>query len=267
MSKDESRKFYSYSVGVIVLSIVIYYVIQGLYQANIIKQTTANVFSLLIYLQPFVMALFISGIKGDTLEFLRMKRRFSISVKMLFIAFCMGVLAFVGGFMVVQKYTAVTMSDFISGLVGTAQNGWYTLLVGAIFVEAGFRGFLQNLFERHYSVLGSSMMTGITYAMWLTILTFISENPSLNCLLFVALQYILFSVFLGHVTRMCRRNLYPAIVFHLVWNLVAATMNFQTRIEFLAYSDLMLAIFCVLATVMYQLKRKNAKRKSVVKQG
>lgn len=263
MSKEESGKFYSYGMGVIVSTIIIYYVIRILYQNHIIGQMTANVLSLIIYLMPLLLALFIAGIKGDTLEFLRMKRRFAASAKMAVIAIFMGILAFAGGFMVVQKYTSISIGDFTLSVAATLQTGWYTLILGAISAEAGFRGFLQNLFERHYSTLGSSMMTGITYAMWLTIVTFISENPSLNCLLFVALQYILISVFLGFVTRMCKRNLYPAIVFHMVWNVIAATMNFQTRIEFLAYSDLFLVLLCVLTIAMYQIKRKSAKRKSV----
>lgn len=263
MSKEESGKFYFYSMGVIISTIIIYYVINILYQNNIIGETTANILSLLIYLMPLILALFIAGIKGDTLELLRMKRRFAANSKMIVIAVFMAVLGFVGGFMIVQKYTDISIGDFTWSLVATLQTGWYTLLVGAVAVEAGFRGFLQNLFERHYSVLGSSMMTGITYAMWLTIFAFISENPSLICLFFVALQFILISVFLGFVTRLCRRNLYPAIVFHFVWNMVAATMNFQNRVEFLAYSDLFLAILCVLVIAMYQIKRKSAKRKSV----
>ena len=263
MSKEESGKFYSYSMGVIISTIIIYYVIHILYRNHIIGQMTANILSLIIYLMPLIQALFIAGMKGDTREFLRMKRRFAANSKMIATAVFMGVLGFVGGFMIVQKYTNISIGDFTWSLVATLQTGWYTLIVGAIAVEAGFRGFLQNLFERHYSVLGSSMMTGITYAMWLTIFTFISENPSLKCLLFVALQFILISVFLGFVTRLCKRNLYPAIVFHFLWNVVAATMNFQNRIEFLVYSDLFLLILCVLIIAMYQIKRRSVKTKSV----
>lgn len=260
MSKEESRKFYSYSMGVIISTIIIYFSINILYQNDIIGKIMANILSLIIYLMPLFLALFLAGITGDTRELLRMKRRFKVSVKMVVVAIFMGLLAFAGGYLVVQKYTSISFGDFLLNIGITLKNSWYTLLVGAISMEAGFRGFLQNHFERHYSVLGSSMMTGITYAIWLTIFTFISENPSLFCLLFVALQFILVSIFLGYVTRLCKKNLYPAIVFHLVWNIVAATMNFQNRIEFLVYSDLLLTILCVLIIAAYQVKKKIDKK-------
>ena len=143
MSKEESGKFYFYSMGVIISTIIIYYVINILYQNNIIGETTANILSLLIYLMPLILALFIAGIKGDTLELLRMKRRFAANSKMIVIAVFMAVLGFVGGFMIVQKYTDISIGDFTWSLVATLQTGWYTLLVGAVAVEAGFRDFCK----------------------------------------------------------------------------------------------------------------------------
>lgn len=257
MSKEEGRKFYSYSMGVVISTIIIYFVINILYQNNVIEQTTANILGLAIYLMPLLLALFIAGITGDTLELLRMKRRFKANAKMVLMAVGMGVLAFAGGFLVVQKYTSISFGNFVLNLGITLKSGWYTLIVGAISLEAGFRGFLQDYFEHHYSVFGSSMMTGITYAIWLTIFTFISENPSLLCLIFVALQFILISIFLGFLTRLCRKNLYPAVAFHFVWGVAAAAMNFQNRIEFLIYSDLFLLILCVLVMTMYQMTKKH----------
>lgn len=259
MSKEESRKFYSYSMGVVISTIIIYFVLNILYQNNVIEQATANILGLIIYLMPLLLALFIAGITGDTLELLRMKRRFKADLKMIFLAVLMGVVAFAGGFLAVQKYTSLSFGTFVLDMGITLKNGWYTLLVGAVSLEAGFRGFLQNHFERHYSVFGSSMMTGITYAIWLTIFTFISENPSLLCLIFVALQFILISIFLGFLTRLCRKNLYPAMVFHFVWNVTATTMDYQNRIEFLIYSDLFLLILCVLVMAMYQMTKKLKK--------
>lgn len=260
MSKEESRKFYSYSMGLVISTIIIYFIINILYQNGAIGQMTANILGLAIYLMPLLLALFLAGITGDTRELLRMKRRFKVSAKMLLAVVFMGVLAFAGGFLIVQKYTNITFDVFLLNLGNTLKGSWYTLIVGAISMEAGFRGFLQNHFEHHYSVLGSSMMTGITYAIWLIIFTFISENPSLLCLIFVAVQFILFSVFLGFVTRLCKRNLYPAITYHFVWNVVAATMNFQNRIEFLVYSDLFLLILCALVMAVYQMKKKIDKK-------
>ena len=220
-----------------------------------------NILGFAIFLMPLLLALFLAGITGDKLELFRMKRRFKANVKMVLLAVIMGVLAFAGGFLVVQKYTSISFANFVLNLGTTLQNSWYTMIVGAISLEAGFRGFLQNHFEHHYSVFGSSMMTGITYAIWLTIFTFISENPSLLCLIFVALQYILISIFLGFLTRLCSKNLYPAIAFHFVWNVAAAAMNFQNRIEFLIYSDLFLAILCVLVMTMYQMTKKRKQKR------
>lgn len=261
MSKDESRKFYAYSMGVVVSTIIIYFIINILYQNNVVTQIMANILGLAIYFMPLLLALFIAGITGDKLELFRMKRRFKANVKMVLLAVIMGVLAFAGGFLVVQKYTSISFVNFVLNLGTTLKNSWYTMIVGAISLEAGFRGFLQNHFEHHYSVFGSSMMTGITYAIWLTIFTFISENPSLLCLIFVALQYILISIFLGFLTRLCSKNLYPAIAFHFVWNVAAAAMNFQNRIEFLIYSDLFLAILCVLVMTMYQMTKKRKQKR------
>ena len=260
MSKEESRKFYFYSIGLVISTIAIYFVINILYENNIIGQITANILGVAIYLMPLLLALFTAGIMGDTLELFRMKRRFRADVKMLLLAVFMGLLAFLGGFSVVQKYTSISFGNFVLSLGITMKSSWYTLLVGAVSLEAGFRGFLQNYFEHHYSVLGSSMMTGITYAIWLTIFAFISENPSLQCLIFVALQFILISVFLGFLTRLCKKNLHPAIAFHLVWNVTAAAMNFQNRIEFLLYSDLFLLLLCVLVMAMYQFTKRHAQK-------
>ncbi len=266
MNKEESRKFYSYSMGVVISTIIIYFIINILYQSDIIEQTTANMLGMVIYLMPLLLALFIAGITGDTLELLRMKRRLKPNVKMVLLAVFMGGLAFAGSFLAIQKYTSISLGSFVLNLGITLKNGWYTLIVGAVSLEAGFRGFLQNHFERHYSVFGSSMMTGITYAIWLTIFSFISENPSLLCLIFVALHFILISIFLGFLTKLCSKNLYPAIAFHLVWNVAAAAMNFQNRIEFLIYSDLFLLILCVLVMTMYQMTKKhNYKRKETIK--
>lgn len=261
MSKEESKKFYFYSIGLVISTIAIYFVINILYKNNIIEQITANILGLAIYLMALLLALFIAGITGDTLELFRMKRRFRANVKMILLAVFMGLLAFWGGFLVVQKYTSISFGNFVLNLGITLKSSWYTLIVGAVSLEAGFRGFLQNYFEHHYSVFGSSMMTGITYAIWLTLFAFISENPSLLCLIFVALQFILISIFLGFLTRLCKKNLYPAIAFHFVWNVIAAAMNFQNRIEFLIYSDLFLLLLCVLIMAMYQMTKKHAHKK------
>ncbi len=260
MSKEENQKFYSYSMGIVITTIIIYYIINILYRNDVIGIMTANILTIIIYLMPLLLALFLAGITGDTLELMRMKRRFRLSRKMVFVSVLMGIIAFLGGYLVVHEYTSLSFLDFLEDLGKTLKAGWYTLVVGAISMEAGFRGFLQNHFEHHYSVLGSSMMTGITYAIWLTIFTFISENASFVCLLFVAMQFILISIFLGYLTRLCRKNLYPAIVFHFVWNVVAATMNFQNRIEFLVYSDLFLVILVALVMAIYQIKKKIDKK-------
>lgn len=257
MSREENRKFYSYSMGLIISTIIIYFVINILYQNHIIEQAAANLLGIIIYLMPLLLSLFLAGITGDSLELLRMKRRFQPNVKMILIAAFVGLLAFAGCFFIVGKYTSISFVSFVLDLGNTLKSSWYTLIVGAICGEAGFRGFLQNLFGRHYSALGSCVMTGIIYAMWLTIFDFISENPSLVCLLAAALQFILLSVFLGYLVQLCRKNLYPAIAFHFVWNLAAATMNFQNRIEFLVYSDLLLVILCALAMGIYQMRKQS----------
>lgn len=58
MGKDESRKFYSYSMGVITLTIAIYYIINILYENYIITQTTVNIFRIF---NQIVQKKFVSG--------------------------------------------------------------------------------------------------------------------------------------------------------------------------------------------------------------
>lgn len=259
MTKEDSQKFISYSMGVIISTIIIYFILNMLYENEKIGLISANLFSLVIYAMPLVLALYLAGMSKDKLELMRMKRRFKFSIKAMIGAVFMGALALMAGYLIVNKYTSLTIGNYMKGLVTSLQLTWYTSIIGAVCSEAGFRGFLKSHLEKTYSALGSSLMIGVVYSIWLTIFAFISDNPSFLCLLGVALQFILLSVFLGMVTAIWKRNLYPAISFHFFWNLVAYTMNFQNRLEFLVYSDLFLFLLCVIAVAAHHIFRKHRK--------
>lgn len=260
MNGEDKKKIKIYTGGMLGATIVVYLVLRFLYENHHVSSQLANGLGCIIYAIPLVLALFLSGIWGDNLELRRMARRFKISWKMTALAVGAGALAAVFGFWIAQKYTSFTVSGYAMGLWGRFQISWYTLLVGAVAIEGGFRGFLQSRFERTYSVLGSSMMTGIIYSLWRTILVFLSENPSLSCLILLAAQFIEISIVLGYFVKMCRKNLYPAIAFHFVWNLVAYTMNFQSRLEFLAYSDLFLAVLSAVIIAIGWMKKREKRR-------
>ncbi|MBQ4529043.1 MAG: CPBP family intramembrane metalloprotease [Lachnospiraceae bacterium] len=261
MTKGDSKRFISYSMGLVISTIIIYFVLNILYKTNRIGLITANFLSLIINAMPFLLALFLAGMAKDKLELMRMKRRFGLSIKAVLGVVFMGILALLAGYFVVKEYTSLTIGSYVTGLLNSLKVIWYISIVGAVSSEAGFRGFLKSHFEKTYSVLGSSFMIGVVYSIWLTIFVFISENPSFLCLLGVAIQFILLSVFLGIITTLGKRNLYPAISFHFVWNLIAHTMNFQSRLEFLVYSNVVLFILCIVASLCYQIIKFGRKHK------
>lgn len=260
MNGEDKKKIKIYASVLLAATIVVYLILRFLNENDYINSGTAKGLSCIIYAIPLVFSLFLAGIWGDNLELRRMARRFKISWKMLGLAVGTGVLAVIFGFLIAQKYTSLTVSEFGLAIWRTFQTSWYTLLVGAIAIEGGFRGFLQSRFERTYSVLGSSMMTGVIYSIWRTILVFLSDNPSLSCLLLLAAQFIEMSIVLGYLVKLSRKNLYPVIGFHFVWNLVAHTMNFQSRIEFLVYSDLFLAMLGIAMTAIAWMKKQEKRR-------
>lgn len=260
MNGEDKKKIQIYANVLLAATIIVYLILRFLHENDYINSGMANGLSCIIYAIPLVLALFLSGMWGDNLELRRMKRRFKISWKILGLAVAAGVLAIIFGFLIAQKYTSLTISEFGLALWRTFQTSWYTLLVGAIAIEGGFRGFLQSRFERTYSVLGSSMMTGIIYSIWRTILVFFSDNPSLSCLVLLAAQFIEISIVLGYLVKLSKKNLYPVMGFHFVWNLVAHTMNFQSRIEFLAYSDLLLAVLGGVMTAIAWMKKQEKRR-------
>lgn len=266
MTKEDSQKFISYSLGLIISTIGIYFVLKILYETDKIGLIRANLFSLIIYAMPLLLALFMAGMAGDKLELMRMKHRFSPSIMAFLGAVFMLILAFFAGYLIVKKYTSLTLKDYITGLLGSFQITWYTSIIGAVSGEAGFRGFLKSLFEKKYSVLGSSLMIGVVYSIWLTIFIFISDNPSLVCLLGAAIQFILLSVFWGMITALWKRNLYPAVSFHFMWNLIAYTMNFQNRLEFLIYSNIVLFVLCIVFAMIHHIKISIQRRKGTMKQ-
>ena len=257
MNGEDIRKFKVYSISLMVSTIMIYFLLNIL-QANwYISKEKANMAGCLILMMPLLLALYLPGIWGDDLELRRMRKRFKFSWKVFAIMTAVFLCGILAGFLVVDKYTEYTFRQYGMALLENLKRAWYTLLIGAVAIEAGFRGFLQTHFEKTYSVLGSSLMVGIVYAIWKTVLVFASDDPSLPCLLLLAMQFIEISVVLGYLMKWCRKNLYPVIGFHFAWNLMAHTMKFQRRTEFLLYADLFLGILCVLFVLGNCIKRKK----------
>ena len=256
MNGEDVRKFMNYGISLMVSTIVIYFSLNILYKNWYISREGANMAGCLILMLPFLLAMYLPGIWGDNLELRRMKKRFKLSGKATVFMLVMLLFGVLAGFVIVGKYTELTFGQYGKALLVSLKTSWYTLMIGAVATEAGFRGFLQTHFEKTYSVLGSSLMVGILYSIWKTVIVFISDNPTLLCLALLAAQFIEISVVLGYIMKWSRKSLYPVIVFHFSWNLMAQTMNFQNRVEFLVYSDLFLCLLCVLVVLGDRIKNK-----------
>ena len=259
MSLKDVKKFGTYGLSLVISTIVLYFLINILYRNWYIGEKTANMLGCLVLMLPLIFALYLPGIWGDDLELKRMKKRFKFSKKAAVLGVIVIGFGILGGFLVVSKYTSLTPKQYGMALFTNLYGTWYSLLIGAVATEAGFRGFLQTHFEKTYSVLGSALMVGITYSIWKTVLLFISDNPSLPCLMLLALQFIEFSVVAAYLMKWCGENLYPVICFHFIWHLLAHTMKFQSRIEFLLYSDLFLLLVAVVVVSGDYIKKKVKK--------
>lgn len=99
-----------------------------------------------------------------------------------------------------------------------------TLFTGATGEESGWRGFLQPSLEKRFTVIRSSMITGMIWAFWHAPLWFITSGFGGVELLWYMVSFVITLVSLAVVIGICYhrcRNLFVPMWIHFMFNLVA----------------------------------------------
>ncbi|WP_373266937.1 CPBP family intramembrane glutamic endopeptidase [Hungatella hathewayi] len=99
-----------------------------------------------------------------------------------------------------------------------------TLVTGATGEESGWRGFLQISFEKRFTVIRSSIITGIIWAIWHAPLWFTTSGFEGMELLRYIVSFVITIVSLAVVIGICYdrcRNLFVPMWIHFMFNLVA----------------------------------------------
>lgn len=93
------------------------------------------------------------------------------------------------------------------------------LIRGPLGEELGWRGYLQNELATRYSLLKTSLIVGVIWAVWHLPLWFISGYQGLDLLLYIvffAIGLIAFSVIIGFVYDRGKNLIYPILLHQML---------------------------------------------------
>jgi len=99
----------------------------------------------------------------------------------------------------------------------------FTLIQGATGEESGWRGYLQNVYEKKHGVIKASLIVGVVWSFWHTPLWFASGMKGADLLIYIItfiIGNISLSVIIGTCYSYCK-NLFVPIWIHFIFNFLA----------------------------------------------
>lgn len=151
------------------------------------------------------------------------RERLNIRLLLLVTALQALIVAGTAGMIAVTKGVSV-VSLFDLSMQSIAACIFVTLFTGATGEESGWRGFLQPSLEKRFTVLRSSIITGIIWALWHAPLWFTTSGFEGMELLRYIVLFVITIVSLAVVIGICYhrcRNLFVPMWIHFMFNLVA----------------------------------------------
>lgn len=126
-----------------------------------------------------------------------------------------------------------------------------SLIRGPLGEELGWRGYLQLELNKRFSLLKSSLIVGVIWAVWHLPLWFISGYQGVDLLVYIAafaIGLIAFSVIIGFIYGRGRNLLY-AILLHQMLNFSGQLLNVDELVVLAATSAIYVVVAIVISVV------------------
>ena len=196
----------------------------------------------MVQMSPLCGLLLLCLINKDFRCFKEMNLFSNISFKWILLSIGLPVIIISSSSIILSKYGYPYIPNDYSPLSLTLVI--FTSTIGCIGEELGWRGFLLPEFHKKYSLMSSSLFTGILWGAWH--FGKISLYGLLGYLLFV-IMIVEFSVLMAFIFKKTNKNMLLMILFHLMIN-ISSIIMLSTR-EGLAFYIIACVIGAVLCTI------------------
>jgi membrane protease YdiL (CAAX protease family) len=158
---------------------------------------------------------------GSVLSFYKNAFKARINWRLLVVVTVFQLLSFICTISLVASAKGVALFNLLDLSWKTLGLGcFWTLSQGATGEESGWRGFLQQSLEKHYSVIQSSVIVGTIWAFWHLPLWFFAGYAGIQLLqysMLFSIWVIAGSVIMGICYSHCR-NLFVPVWIHFMFN-------------------------------------------------